>query len=169
VATEPSNLEKRSWRRLIMGRSLRFTLVRALMLVLVAFIIFRFVLIPVRVTGQSMEPTCHNGELGLLNMLAYKWHPPRRGDLVGFIDETDGALIIKRIIALPNEQVVFERGKLFINGLNLDEPYLHHQPYWNVELYKTNAFFVLGDNRSVTRWFFIQDSQMLGRFIIRQN
>jgi signal peptidase I len=151
-----------------MGRNLTFTLLRALVLAIAAFLVFRFILIPVRVTGRSMEPTCHNGQIGLLNVFAYKHSAPQRGDLVGFYD-TDGSLVIKRVIALPNEQMAFDHGQLLINGHVQDEPYLHFRPRWDSSAYQTNAYFVIGDNRFVTRWFYIQGSQVLGRFLIKQH
>ena len=62
---------------------------------------------------------------------------------------------IKRVIALPGEKVEIKEGKVFINGEELDEPYLQPGVVTDVGDYgfnnftvPENAVFAMGDNRT---------------------
>jgi signal peptidase I len=141
-----------SWLRIIvMGRNPRFTLVRALCLAAAAFVIFRFVLLPVRVTGGSMEPTYHDGSINFINQLAYRRHEPQRGDVVGVRFAGRSVMLLKRVVGLPGELIGFQNGKVTVNGAALDEPYIKLPSDWArhpVQL-GPNDYFVVGDNRSM--------------------
>lgn len=146
-----------SWAHVVFfGRDWRFTLVRLAILVAACFLVFRFILLPVRVEGISMLPTCQNGSVNFVNRLAYVWHPPRRGDVVGirladFDIKRSSIMYLKRIIGLPGETVAFVNGKVLINGRPLDEPYEKKTCDWNVPPVKLapDQYFVVGDNRSM--------------------
>ena len=65
---------------------------------------------------------------------------------------------IKRVIALPDEHLEIKDGKVYINGEELDEPYLQegvvttvdsNQPYYDLVV-PENCVFVMGDNRSAS-------------------
>src|SRR5690606_21019004 len=51
------------WLRFILGRNPGWTVLRILFVVFVTFAVFKFLLLPIRVTGHSMWPTYHNGEI----------------------------------------------------------------------------------------------------------
>src|SRR5436190_13988774 len=111
--------------RLIFGRNPLYTLFRTVVWVALLIVLFKFVLVGIRVRGQSMEPNFHDGQVKILNRLAYKRHAPKRGDVIAFHADEYSALILKRIIALPGETVSIHRGgEIFINGKHLDEPYV---------------------------------------------
>ena len=62
---------------------------------------------------------------------------------------------IKRVIALPGEKVEIKEGKVFINGEELEEPYLQPGVVTDVAEYgfnnftvPENAVFAMGDNRT---------------------
>ena len=65
---------------------------------------------------------------------------------------------IKRVIALPGEHVKIENGKVYINGTELEEPYLQPNVVTTVDEKNYNYFseftvpegyvFAMGDNRS---------------------
>jgi len=138
------------------------TLLRATLWVVIFLVIFRVVLLPIRVTGISMEPTKHDRSINLVNEFAYLWHKPQRGDIVAirFVPsdnslEPPHVMLLKRIIGLPGETVAFVNGQVLINGEILDEPY--EKPYemdpcnWNsapVTL-GANQYYFVGDNRSM--------------------
>ena len=71
----------------------------------------------------------------------------KRGDLV--LVEINETQLIKRIIGFPNETISISDGKVFINGIELVEPYEVVSPTITVEEVKLedNFYFVLGDNR----------------------
>ena len=119
-------------RRVIFGRNLKVTLLRAAVWVVVCVVVFKLLLVHIRVDGISMLPTCPDQSVYWVNRLAYVRHPPQRGDVVAirFI-QTDKAIshlepphimLLKRIIGLPGETVAFVNGRVLINGEILDEP-----------------------------------------------
>ena len=64
---------------------------------------------------------------------------------------------IKRVIALPGEHLEIKDGKVYINGEELDEPYLQdnvyttagdvNEPFYDLVV-PENCVFVMGDNRA---------------------
>lgn len=121
-------------------------------LLLVYLFVFRLML----VSGTSMLPTLHDGELIGIRLLGYT---PRQGDVVVIRTEKDGPLdgesIVKRVIAVGGQSVLvdYENDAVYVNGVALEEPYLHggeDQPYRENALYVVpeGEIFVLGDNRS---------------------
>ena len=122
-------------------------------LLLVYLLVFRLML----VSGTSMLPTLHDGELIGIRLLGYT---PQQGDVVVIRTEKDGPLggesIVKRVIAVGGQSVLidYENDVVYIDGTALEEPYLHgsgeDQPYRENALYivPEGEIFVLGDNRS---------------------
>jgi hypothetical protein len=73
-----------SWLRILaVGRDPKRTLLRAAVLAEVCLVVFKWVLLPVRVAGISMAPTYADRSLNFVNRVAYLGHGPRRGDVVG--------------------------------------------------------------------------------------
>ena len=156
---------KPSWLQIVLiGRRPRFTLVRILVLVIVAFVTKEFVLLPIRVEGISMEPTYRNHKIDCVNRLAYLWCQPKRGDVVGIRYSDPGLLsdpaqmLMKRIIGLPGESVSFHEGHVYINGHLLDEPYLKTSCDWEHDpiLCGPDQYYVVGDNRSMPYEYHVQ-------------
>ncbi len=143
-------------RVVIIGRNWKLTLTRIVILVVACFIVFPFVLLPVRVEGVSMLPTYQNNSVNFVNRLAYVWHNPKRGDVVG-IRLSDPSIMwpsvmyLKRIIGLPGETVAFVDGQVLIDGKLLDEPYQKSYCDWNLPpvTLGPNEYLVVGDNRSM--------------------
>src|SRR6185436_17885796 len=96
--------------RIIIGRNPWYTLLRTLIWVILIVVLYKFFLVGIRVRGQSMEPNFHDGQIKILNRLAYKRHAPKRGDVIAFHADEYNALILKRIIGLPGETVSIHRG-----------------------------------------------------------
>src|SRR5216110_2394127 len=112
------------WMRLVFGRNPRNTLVRLIGVIVVSLVLFRFILIPIRVSGLSMYPTYRDGKVNVVNHQAYRWHKPQRGDIIAFRSPEDGNLVLlKRIVALPGETVSVVQGRALVNGQFLEEPY----------------------------------------------
>jgi signal peptidase I len=76
----------------------------------------------------SMKPTIQEGDRVVVNKLAYdlkvpfttieiaKWADPKRGDIVVLFSPADGTRLVKRVIALPGDQVAMVNNQLFVNG-----------------------------------------------------
>lgn len=145
------------WARIVLvGRNWKLTVARLVVLVLTCSVVFRFVLLPVRVEGISMLPTYRNDSVNFVNRLAYLRHGPQRGDVVG-IRLSDPSIMwpslmyLKRIIGLPGETVAFVKGTVLIDGQALAEPYEKNDCDWDLPPVKLgpDEYFVVGDNRSM--------------------
>ncbi|HLQ62152.1 MAG TPA: signal peptidase I [Candidatus Acidoferrales bacterium] len=134
----------------------------------------------VHVVGSSMYPTLDSGDLLIASKIDYRLHPPERGDIVILKDPMDSSRdFIKRVIGLPGDRVLIRTGRVLINGVPLDEPYL--APGWRGTWQTTEApegsvvppnnYFVLGDNRdhsSDSRLFgWVSRDQIDGKAIAR--
>ncbi|MCL5096381.1 MAG: signal peptidase I [Candidatus Omnitrophica bacterium] len=143
------------WVRMLIGRSPRRTLLRLCVWVGLTLVLFRVIFVPVRVEGISMLPTYRDGSINLVYRWAYKWSPPKRGDVVAVKlagAETANVMFLKRIIGLPGERIAIKSGVVFINGKPLAEPYLRFpRAPWNVpeKRIKPRHYYVIGDNRQM--------------------
>lgn len=143
-----------SWlRTMLIGRQPRFTLLRILVLIAVTFVTFKFILVPIRIGGPSMLPTYRENNVNVVNRLAYRWHEPRRGDVVAIRLAGEHIMYMKRIVALPGETIEFVHGRLLINGQEVDEPYVKFECRWTFtprpEPLGPDEYYVVGDNRSM--------------------
>jgi signal peptidase I len=107
-----------------------FEVVETLVLTVVIFLgIQTFVAQPYKVQQTSMETTLLPEQYVLVDKLTPHWAPYSRGDIVVFDPpETwssgGGVPFIKRIIGLPNDKVELRDGKVYVNSVALDEPYI---------------------------------------------
>jgi signal peptidase I len=135
----------------VMGCNPKATLARVAVLIVTCFIVFKFILLPIRVEGISMLPTYKDRSVNFVNRLAYVWHEPQRGDVVSIRLAGPHVMYLKRIIGLPGETVAFVDGRVLINGEVLDEPYEKTPCDWNCPPVKLgpDEYFVVGDNRTM--------------------
>jgi signal peptidase I len=121
-------------------------------LVAVSFIVFGFILLPIRVRGISMLPTYRDKGVNFVNRLAYLRHEPQRGDVVAVRTTGLHIMYMKRIIGLPGENIAFHHGHAFIDGKMLSEPYLKFPCDWEIpsEILGRDEYFCVGDNRSMS-------------------
>ena len=130
-------------------------------IILAVILIRTFIVTPVRVNGTSMYSTLKNGEIMILNKLDYKFNDIKRFDIV--VVKTSDNKIIKRVIGLPGETLKYENNTLYIDGVEVKEPYLKEKTEdFNInELgYKkipSDCYFVMGDNRNNSK-----DSRIIG-------
>ncbi len=141
-------------------RWLREVLETILPAVLIAFLINFFLAQATQVHGQSMEPTLHSDQRLVVEKVSYRFHGPRQGDIVVLKSpQQNSELLIKRVIGLSGETVEIRQGRVYINGQELDEPYLERSTggNWGPIIVPPLHVFVLGDNRS-----FSNDSRAFG-------
>lgn len=120
------------------------------------FLFSHYLLQSVEVSGSSMVPTFHNSDRCLLNRVICDFRAPHRGEIVVVRDPTDGAYCVKRVVGLPGESLYFKDGRLFVNGEELDEPYLPagtrtftpEKIQNELVLCGKDRYFILGDNRN---------------------
>ena len=80
------------------------------------------------VPSGSMRPTILEGELVLINKLAYDlkvpftthhlaaWGDPARGDVVVCFSPADGRRLVKRVVGLPGDRITVVGAQLLVNG-----------------------------------------------------
>lgn len=152
MSTEVEELPKPGLvRRVLIGRNPAVTLARVVIWVVLIFAIRTYVLLPIRVEGVSMLPTYKENRINFVNCLAYRFHPPQRGDVVAIRYSGRSIMLCKRIVGLPGEVVAFHQGHLEINGEVLEEPYVQRPCNWEhaPERLGPNEYYVVGDNRSM--------------------
>lgn len=136
--------------------------IKALAIAGVLVIVIRwFLFSPFIVDGDSMRPNFLTGERLIVNKLIYDIRAPKRGEVIVF-HAPEGKDYIKRVIALPGETVKVDGDKVYINGQEIDQPYLkeaiaqaqkegrlyNHLSNFSEQKVPDNELFAMGDNRS---------------------
>ena len=133
----------------------------------VALFVRGFVLARFGVEGSSMYSTLTTGDRVFVNKLSYRFGEPSRGEVV-VLHEIRGTAerdLIKRVIALPGEEIEVRSCEVRIDGRLLVEPYLDPTvvtpgncggDFGPLEI-PAETVFVMGDNRAGS-----QDSRALG-------
>ena len=123
--------------------------IRAGSVAAVAVVVFGFVLRPCFIDGGSMLPNWPEKGFTFCFKWRYLFSKPRRGDVV-VVRYSNRVYFLKRVIALPGDTVAFFRGRLFVNGKLVKEPYVKYISNWNLPPRKVDpgSFYVVGDNRS---------------------
>jgi signal peptidase I len=121
----------------------------------VSVFIIIFVYQPVKVEGTSMMPGLDDQERIFINKFVYRWEPIERGDVVVFRYPGDPTKsYIKRVVALAGDRVRIEEGRVYVNGDQLDEPYVlgyfRDDRTYPVMTVPPNSYFVLGDHRNMS-------------------
>jgi signal peptidase I len=123
--------------------------------VAVSTFIIIFLYQPVRVEGTSMLPMLEDQDRLFVNKLAYRVGEIHRGDVVVFLYPRDHEKsYIKRVIALPGDDLKIDHGVVFLNGDELKEKYVPRQYEDERSMTETvippNEYFVMGDHRSIS-------------------
>jgi len=131
---------------------------------------------PHKIKGDSMQPNYPDGEYLLTDKVTYRFHEPKRGDVVVFEAPNKYDEYIKRIIGLPGETVSLKNGHVYINHKLLKESYISNSIATTGNLFlkdneevkvPPNNYFVLGDNRPYSSdsrsWGFVIKNKITGR------
>lgn len=118
-------------------------------IIVVCVVLFRtFIATPVRVDGDSMRESLHNGDILILNKLDNNY---KRFDVV--VVNYNKSKLVKRIIGLPGENIEYKNNKLYINNKEIEDvETIRTLDFSLEELYAINEipkdhYFVMGDNR----------------------
>lgn len=119
-----------------------------------AFIIV-FLYQPVRVEGTSMLPQLRDQDRLFINKMAYHVEDIRRGDVVVFLYPRDHSKsYIKRVIALPGDNLRIDHGQVYVNGKAIVEKYVpirfEDERSLPDEVIPPHEYFVMGDHRSIS-------------------
>lgn len=139
---------KRIRREALYWQALRGTVSVLVVVAAIAVLITTQFLPILQISGDSMAPTLEHDEIVIL----LKTGDFDRGDLIGFYYQ--GKILLKRVIALPEEEVVIDAGgNVYVDGRILEEPYVRDKGLGDCDLefpYQVpgTGYFVLGDQRS---------------------
>ncbi len=106
--------------------------------VVVALFVLTFIVQPLLIPSESMEHTLLVGDFLLFNKQTYAtpgligswflpYRSPARGDIVVF-RHPDPPMLIKRVVGVPGDRLRIANGRVFINGVALNEPYAAFEP-----------------------------------------
>ena len=152
-----------------------------LIAVIIAAIILTFIK-PIIVRQSSMEPTFYNGDYIFISKQAYTlFGDVERGDVIVFhtrlVDENnEDKNLIKRVIGMPGETVEITDGYVYIDGKQLDEPYVMEQGIsgdMEAVTVPEGEVFAMGDNRRVSQdsrdpvLGCIDQEEILGKVVMR--
>ncbi|MDD8048950.1 MAG: signal peptidase I [Thomasclavelia sp.] len=148
-------------------------IIELLCIALFSFIVFNTVIMPIKVDGNSMYPTLHDDDIGIMSSTGLNEKNIKRFDIVVLDCDAIDKKIIKRVIGLPGEHIIYKDDKLYVNGVRYKEDFLDKQYIKEAkEKYSSTKFtndfsvtvskgkiFVLGDNRLGSA-----DSRVFGEF-----
>ena len=116
------------------------------------------------IDGPSMQSTLMPQDRVLVNKMSYKLHDIHRGDVIVFdrvTNEVQHDDLIKRVLGLPKETVEIRSCIVYVDGVQVDEPYLNPEQTSQIEpsarcgshtdmapiVVPEHMVFVMGDNR----------------------
>jgi signal peptidase I len=147
-----------------------------LMALVLAVLIKTFLVQAFFIPSPSMVPTLQKGDRVLVTKIPYYVGDPKRGDVIVFeepdprkraeeergvvsgavhwltqtlgVAKPDNEDYIKRVIGLPGDEVEGKRGLVFVNGVEIEEPYLTERTSdFDPVTVPDDMLFVMGDNR----------------------
>lgn len=107
-----------------------------------------------------MEPTLKKNERVLVNKYTYLFHKPQKGDIIIYSnEEMENNYLVSRVIATEGEVVEIKKGKVYLDGKLMEEPYVLKGKVFDLRPLKIpeDSFFVLNDDRN-----FEFDSRIFG-------
>ena len=141
---------------------------------LVARNISAFLLQVARVEGQAMSPTLNDLDRLIVDKTAYRIDEPRRGDIVMLYYPLDPQKkFVKRVIADEGDEVRIADGRVFLNGVPMDEQYVQHRSRetFGPIVVPQGYYFVMGDRRNNSsdsrHWGHVPKKYILGRVVYR--
>jgi len=146
IETELNRMKYKSRYRSVLRSTVYTLIVVAAVAILVATLWLPFL----RIYGTSMTPTLQDGEI----ICCVKTSNFETGDIIAFY--YNNKILVKRVIGQPGDWIdIKEDGTVYINQVELDEPYLVEKAFGECDLelpYQVpeGRIFVLGDHRSTS-------------------
>ncbi|MBC7542856.1 MAG: signal peptidase I [Candidatus Sericytochromatia bacterium] len=120
------------------------------------------------IPSESMVPTLLIGDHLIVEKVTSYYRSPTRGEVLVFypphpdvtlsasqralraLSLTADMALIKRVVALGGERIAVREGKVFINGIVLQEPYIQAPPSYTMpeRMIPPDSVFMMGDNRN---------------------
>lgn len=128
-----------------------------------------FVFKAYEIPSGSMETTIMPGDRLFSEKITYYFEEPQAGQIVTFNDpQIPSRILIKRVIATGGQQVDLRDGYVYVDGVQLEEPYTNGLPSYELTPVRgleisypytvpEGELWVMGDNRTNS-----QDSRYFG-------
>ena len=135
----------------------------------IVIVVYLFIVIPNQVSGPSMQPNFHNGELVLTSKVNQWLGNTSLGKTLGLAYQRGDVLVfqkpghddlIKRIIGMPGESIMVSDCEIYVNDARIEETYIPPEFCTNSGTFATagrkidllgDEYFVVGDNRNNSR------------------
>jgi len=150
-ATPVIPLPRRRWRVPVADRAFWTDLAQTAGLSVLLFLALRPVARGFAVESVSMEPTLVEGQqIWVEHISQAVGRDLARGDIVVFQAWGQDKPFVKRVVGLPGETVEVRDGRVSVDGVSLDEPYLQRLPGGpdDTRTLGADEVYVLGDNRA---------------------
>lgn len=169
VAAERSRIRYRQRYRRVLGSTAAILVVVAAVAVLISTLFLPVI----QVSGDSMEPALHDGDI----LLLCKTSRYESGELCCVAWQNK--LLLKRVIGLPGDNIRMDAdGTVYVNDTLLDEPYVINKSLGECDItfpYQVpdGTLFVMGDRRDTSidsrssAVGCIASDQMVGRVLFR--
>jgi signal peptidase I len=125
-----------------------------------------------RVQGTSMAPTLQDQDRLIVNKLAYRLADPQVGDIVmHYYPLNPDKTFVKRVIAQEGDQVHIVAGRVFRNGILLEDSFVPAEyrghSDWGPNVVPEGQYFVMGDHRNASSdsrdWGFVPKKYITGK------
>lgn len=147
----PARKDESRTRRGPIGSRAVWAVLLGLALVLAARI---WLIAPVVVASDSMEPTMGEGSIALVLKPDPDPAMVSAGSVVVFPHPDDGSTTVKRVVATGGQTVAIEDALLVVDGRVVEEPFVDHSridgTYFGPVTVPDGHVFVMGDNRGVS-------------------
>lgn len=153
TAAADQSVKKTRWKLIEWALTILFA-------VTVAVLVRAFVLQVFYIPSASMEPTLMIGDRVVVEKVTGLFDDrPSRGEVVVFhrppnFPELEIHELIKRVIAVGGDTIEAADGKVFVNGIQVNETYLPAGTYTDnlpLQTVPDGMLFMMGDNRSGSR------------------
>jgi signal peptidase I len=105
---------------------------------------------PFRMPANAMAPTLLAGDYFMLDKRAFSHSSPRAGDVVVVSSPTaSDQQFVKRVVAGPQDVVLFHDGRIFVNGKELPGP--RSKIAFDRTTLGPDTYFVVNDHRAHSR------------------
>lgn len=137
-------------------RGLFFELFETALLIVAIYALVDLASVRFYVEGPSMKPNFYTGQRVIVSRVNTMMADPQRGEIIVIESPSRPGIdppLIKRLIALPGDVVEIRNTRVYVNGSELQEPYINevctvrHCPDARWQL-GPDEYFVMGDNRN---------------------
>lgn len=166
--------------RTTVPKAIAIQLINIILAVSIALVFKQYVIQAYKIPAGSNLPTILIGDHVLVNKYVYKFHQPQRNDWVIFkFPKNEKIDYLKRVVALPGDQVEIKDKRLYVNNQLVLEPFVINSTTSVMDAIKSprdnfgpvtvpeKSYFVLGDNRDNSFdsrfWGFVKENKIKGK------